>query len=634
MTPQDLINQIAALPYNGQVHVVARDAFLKQFPLSSIPKLSKDQYIQTGNKNTFCYNLEFVRDLPFGIGGQSDKKFGKASNPGFPKVQGISDMISDASNGVISGLQSKHNLGDISVVVLIKILSIYLPDKFLPIGQAYTLRLLAKVLGISQPQTDLIELNYLCNQELLRLNPAFNGYAYNQIGAAIWQILSPINSSGFEDWLKDNKAENSGAVNAYVRSIERLSLFYGENYYSPEVKMKDLDTLYDETMLHQKDNGGKYYYPSPSYGNKYYYSAAVNSYRNYIQSLVGGSGIPSRTVSSSTSSVQTIVYPKNIILYGPPGTGKTYNTIRYAVSIIKNLDVSIFANSDSYLDNNGLSVNVKDTYDNLVNNGQIVFTTFQQSLSYEDFIEGIKPETTKKKDNVLYEVKPGILQLICEKAQEHAEDNYVLIIDEINRGNVASIFGELITLIEDDKREGKPNAVQCTLPYSKKPFCVPDNLYIIGTMNTADRSVEALDSALRRRFDFVAMMPNSAKVAFRKDVIERINNRLRILKDAEHQLGHSYFMNVSNDEELCVVFHNKVIPLIQEYFYGDMEKIRLVIGDGFCERETVSETLFPNNTSDIDIPTESWRLWDENKWMDCKSDITVFTNAINKLMNG
>ena len=634
MTPQDLVGKITAFHFNGQSATAARNALLKRFPLASMPQMTKNEYRQTGNKNTFCYNLEFVPDLPFGIGGQSNNKFGNESNARFPNVQGIYEMISDADKGMVQGLRSKHHLDDVSVVVLLKILAIYLPDKFLTIGQDFTLCLLARILGINQTQKDLIELNYLCAQELLRLNPTFANYQFNQLGSAVWQILSPANKAGFSSWLKKNMAPGSGTINAYVNSIERLSLYYRENYFHTGIQIKDLDSLYNEAMGHQQDNGGKYYYPSASYGNNLFYSAAVKSYKNYILSL--GSPIPSssHTNQSSVAPATAIQYPRNLILYGPPGTGKTYNTIRYAVSIIEGIDVRVFANSNTYQDKNGNTLDVKNSFDALVAAKKIYFTTFHQSLSYEDFIEGIKPEPTKNKNNVLYEVKPGILKLICEEAFKNPSDNYVLVIDEINRGNVASIFGELITLIEDDKRAGEPNCIQCILPYSKQAFSIPRNLYILGTMNTADRSVEALDTALRRRFDFLEMMPDPNKVVHRKNVFEIINNRLRILKDTEHQLGHSYFIEVSSDEELCEVFHNNIIPLIQEYFYGDIEKIRLVIGDGFCVKETVPDSLFPNNTTDIDIPTEIWRLWDEGKWQECKSDINVFTDALGRLING
>jgi 5-methylcytosine-specific restriction protein B len=164
---------------------------------------------------------------------------------------------------------------------------------------------------------------------------------------------------------------------------------------------------------------------------------------------------------------------------------------------------------------------------------------------------------------------------------------FVFIIDEINRGNVSQIFGELITLIEDDKRIGKTEVLYIDLPYSKQPFGVPPNLYIIGTMNTADRSVEALDTALRRRFTFEAKLPKPEKLNVTADGIDlprllsALNNRLQILKDADHTIGHAWLWDVTNLEQLKRVFGNKILPLLQEYFYNDYEKLGLVLGDAF-----------------------------------------------------
>jgi hypothetical protein len=173
----------------------------------------------------------------------------------------------------------------------------------------------------------------------------------------------------------------------------------------------------------------------------------------------------------------------------------------------------------------------------------------------------------------------------------------VFVIDEINRGNVSQIFGELITLIEDDKRAGRQEALEAKLPYSKKYFSVPANLYIVGTMNTADRSVEALDTALRRRFAFEEKMPEpklltgSVKDISLESLLIKINERVELLLDRDHTIGHSYFITVKDEVELKLAFKNKILPLLQEYFYGDYGKIGLVLGTGF-----VNDNVKPNKT--------------------------------------
>lgn len=437
----------------------------------------------------------------------------------------------------------------------------------------------------------------------------------------------------------------------------------------------------------------------------------------------------------------------NQILYGPPGTGKTYSTLNKALDIC---GVNI----------EGLErQEVKAKFENLVDSGQVVFTTFHQSMTYEDFVEGIKPiEPEKEGDPVIYRVEEGIFRRICIEAafslakedesastenvldfslaydqfiQELSEklssedqvelmtknggkvivdgissqgnisvkhiggtrtytisksrltklqsgienlddvsnindefraiiggsnssaywavlkairskqqpagtrkdlrkyswddkvqvvkslkkedykdktgEPYVLIIDEINRGNVSQIFGELITLIEPDKRLGNPEAIQVQLPYSKDWFGVPPNVYIIGTMNTADRSVEALDTALRRRFSFFEMAPDTDLINTEgrlengviegihlSNVLELMNKRIEKLLDKDHMIGHSYFLSVKDLDSLKSAFQNRVIPLLQEYFFGDYGKIGLVIGEAFFERDknVIEETFF------------------------------------------
>jgi MoxR-like ATPase len=422
-------------------------------------------------------------------------------------------------------------------------------------------------------------------------------------------------------------------------------------------------------------------------------------------------------------------FPLNQILYGPPGTGKTYHTINKALAIIEN-------KSEIDLDFEDRIV-LKNRFDAYVETGQIVFTTFHQSMSYEDFIEGIKPETID--DKVAYAIKNGIFKSIClaaltpnqvdfndvydklkkdlselevgekldlktptgktfsislntnenltlhtgknkEKqgtltkeniqkqlngeakfvgwegyfkgvieyfktkynydAQLNAKQNYVLIIDEINRGNVSQIFGELITLIEDDKRLGRDEALKVTLPYSKEPFGVPQNVFIIGTMNTADRSVEALDTALRRRFSFVEMPPQYDLAELDvviadyslSEILATINKRIVKLLNKDNLIGHSYFMSVNDADALKAVFQNKILPLLQEYFFGDYGKIGLVLGIGFVEKQPLESNVFSDFDYEDGNSDFENRIIYQLKNVDGMDD-DAFTDALHKLMN-
>ncbi len=396
--------------------------------------------------------------------------------------------------------------------------------------------------------------------------------------------------------------------------------------------------------------------------------------------------------------------PLNRILYGPPGTGKTYRSVAEAVGIIEGVSTSTLMAPESY-------TNTKIRFDHYRSAGQVEFVTFHPSYAYQDFVEGIRPETTDG-GQLVYGVDSGVLKKIAEaatdnwrasqkspeagltederferaffqvlddieeseqgfieaklykgfpaqvrvgakaqsftitlpgyptiynspkfqlkklwanrqnikkpadtalynrsffwavlkllektdqalgqpKAVEQVElQRFVLVIDEINRGNIAKIFGELITLVEDDKRLGAANELTVRLPYSPdvQPFGLPPNLYLLGTMNTADRSIALLDTALRRRFHFEELMPDANVLTADfisgvslKTLLTTLNKRVAYLFDRDHTIGHAYFTGIQSFSELESRLLHKVIPLLQEYFFDDWSKIQLIFKDG------------------------------------------------------
>lgn len=340
--------------------------------------------------------------------------------------------------------------------------------------------------------------------------------------------------------------------------------------------------------------------------------------------------------------INPIPDPQSIILFGPPGTGKTWNTTTRALQLIyPEDDVASWSDEER-----------AEEFRELQRQGRIEFVTFHQSYGYEEFVEGIRPVlSADASEQVRYELHPGAFKRISlraaaaglrdgttslEAAIQNAQaaldrstkggddfrfndqtEPYVLIIDEINRGNVSKILGELITLLEADKRLGGENELRLPLAYSPQHrFAVPPNLHIIGTMNTADRSIALMDVALRRRFQFEEMLPQrgvirhvleqngvqAALVDLVCDVFETVNARIRHVLGRDQQIGHAYFLNVRSLHDLRNVFADRVIPLLQEYFYGSWERVCLVLGCPYDEDGTPLR-----NDASLDLERRKYR---------------------------
>lgn len=400
---------------------------------------------------------------------------------------------------------------------------------------------------------------------------------------------------GFSQWLLE-KGENSytsyygNSLESIVQKLDEINSYFGQDLF--QILNTEETKKYLEEQLYKKNNQQNIEFLEYSKRNQNGIPSAIIGRQNYfkfLDSLTDNESNQSQKETPKNMPTTSL----NIILYGPPGTGKTYNTVNKALAIIygNELEYEIETElNDEVYENVDDGIKERKAYqsifNDLKNKGQIVFTTFHQNYTYEDFMIGIKPDVSITKSNeastgLAFKNHTGIFYNIVKAADADRGKNYVLIIDEINRANISKVFGELITLLEDDKRLGAENELKVTLPNGEE-FGVPPNLYVVGTMNTADKSIALIDIALRRRFHFVGKYPDVSLLdepaaSFLRKLNENIYKKKN--ESADWLVGHAYFMK---NEDLKDVIKLRILPLLMEYFGNKKAEVAEVLeGTGF-----------------------------------------------------
>ena len=724
MNLQELIKDAGSFQLNRDYFIRLKEGkawFREEFKLDDLDNMDikryivqKDNYPTTYDK-TFTYELERGKIIGGGIGGGNASKsyiymdgtgkycIGAGKNKRYVEGNELHREYKTLMTKIKKAIEfAKENKFDqiekldipIFKTMLLKILAIYVPDKFLDIYSKDKLVELGKIIGVKDETDSVVELNAIITKRLKEIpefkkfdNICLTGYLYSKIPdpnrkPTYWSLGHSYNGQdvlgkfkekskvcigyvkeNLEDVIGDSKLldqylSSIGANDNERRSLKKFSniktgdiIFLKSSFtrgekgrttvYRVDAVAKVLEDVregyeFDAELGHCINVEFLDYKPFELEGINYLrpIEKIVNKkILEMINRALKGEKPEGSVVGTVTEIIDSDENEgldestKNFILYGPPGTGKTYNVINKALEII---------DRDSYGEISDSRERILNRYKQLVESGQIEFCTFHQSYGYEEFVEGLKSDgngnfvtedgvlkkiairasyDSLKKDLKIelqdgeelgYEEKKEIvLENINREDAFRDNKKYVLIIDEINRGNISKIFGELITLLEEDKRIGTTNHVTVSLPYTKEQFALPSNLYIIGTMNTSDKSIAQIDVALRRRFSFEEMMPSYEELGEIDEIevdklLDKINKRVEFLLDRDHLIGHAYFVRVNTLEELIFTMTNKIIPLLQEYFYGDNEKVGMVLG-GIDNKENNKYIVYKENIKAEDL---------------------------------
>ena len=604
-----------------------KDEFLKMWPIERLKTMSLEEYTNLDKEDSFCYWLEVkTTDLGSVWGGSAYKfgifkrkdlssdnyndkrksdgeyawygKYGDSRGKVFEKVRSI--IVDIATNSQQNELKNIEDI-DLGDAVKWKIAFLYGDFNVINVFTHYGLKTIAEYFGYEGNDRSYVTLNeFVLSQK--------GDKDYFDFAKELWKKLDSPDETILKDIMESKENFNDEALNQILYGPPGT----GKTYKLRE-KYFDMFTISESTLSKEQ-------FITNLVADLTWWQvfaiALCDSGKTSVNQLLGHEIVKAkaslsnaknfRPIAWSTMQAHSVPECPHVNVADSSEPSLFYKEADSEWRVVKENVENLYPEGIELLERIN---NFEPSADKTIKNYE--FVTFHQSFSYEDFVEGIKPKLEEGNSKLEYEINDGIFKKLCQKAEKDLENNYAIFIDEINRGNVSAIFGELITLIEDDKRIGKPQELRVKLPYSKnESFGVPPNLYIIGTMNTADRSVEALDTALRRRFVFEEVMPKPSllsEIEFDgfnlEEVLETINTRIEALLDRDHTIGHSYFIKLESGDTngLLNVFKNNIIPLLQEYFYADYEKIALVLGNGFVKEKAAHKDLFPK-IKNLDIP--------------------------------
>ncbi|MGL5584393.1 MAG: AAA family ATPase [Plesiomonas sp.] len=641
-----LLAHIKTMGHEARFHSEMSDeykAFISLFPLESLPTLTLDQYcIGKGNREAFCWWIErglqpvLARYMPGTSKGHLLYFF---ANGSVYKNKQLADLTDEEALEYTLKVQhciaAANPAEDISwidddsqiyqragveprVTVSngrkLRLLTCYQPTKLLPISSPNHLGHFLNVLGWpqddipseSQPIARMQRL--MCYYHLARESlPELTPYGF-MLGLYAKELdLAPSKDAQGDD--EDASEMQESVINQWAAPIKhspRNQIFYGPPGTGKTYKLQQLQAAYTSTQAHPdkllwlQDKIAPLNWMQVlvlsllSLGKQAKVADIVNS--QYFQTKAKINKREGNLSQTAWSYLQKFTVPESATVnYKGRSEPAVFDKTADSVWVLQEDKLELvddLVQLHAELERGPQAGAQVKRYSTI---------TFHQSYGYEEFIEGLKASTDDE-GNVHYSVEAGAFLTLCRRAEQDPEHQYAIFIDEINRGNISKIFGELISLIEIDKRAQGEHPMAIHLAYSKQPFSVPSNVDIIGTMNTADRSLALMDTALRRRFDFIELMPNPALltevsgielgadvVISLSQLLTTLNARIEALYDREHTLGHAFFFPAytaaRNGEHaqafsaLKLAFQTKILPLLQEYFYDDWSKIRLVLGD-------------------------------------------------------